>query len=151
MFDISWQQHVHKINGRNAAEFAFVQSSSESYTGRSWIKDWSDNMRHFMLKRNSDPSWSHQGRQLHYSWPHFSDKVLTIVPSSDRDNMRSLTLFSLAAIVSTAVACDSCYGPSSEVVHERLVRRMQPEASDSTVDPKAPLEWGQLNFLHTVS
>jgi len=65
--------------------------------------------------------------------------------------MRSSTISSLAAAVSAAVPCESCYGPSSEVVHERLVRRIQPEASDSTVDPKAPLEWGQLNFLHTVS
>jgi hypothetical protein len=28
---------------------------------------------------------------------------------------------------------------------------MQPGASDATVYPKSPLEWGQLNFLHTVS
>jgi hypothetical protein len=65
--------------------------------------------------------------------------------------MRASALFSLAAAASGAVACDSCYGPASEVVHERLVRRMQPEAQDATVGPKAPLEWGQLNFLHTVS
>lgn len=65
--------------------------------------------------------------------------------------MRASTLFSLAAAVSRAVACDSCYGPASEVVHERLVRRIQPGAQDATVGPKAPLEWGQLNFLHTVS
>jgi hypothetical protein len=65
--------------------------------------------------------------------------------------MRASALFSVAAAASGAIACDSCYGPSTEVVHERLVRRMQPEASDATLDPKAPLEWGQLNFLHTVS
>jgi hypothetical protein len=65
--------------------------------------------------------------------------------------MRSSLFFGLAAAVSAALACDSCYGPSSEVVHERLVRRMQPGASDATVYPKSPLEWGQLNFLHTVS
>jgi hypothetical protein len=59
--------------------------------------------------------------------------------------------FGLFAAISAALACDSCYGPSSEVVHERHVRRMQPGASDATVDPKSPLEWGQLNFLHTVS
>lgn len=64
--------------------------------------------------------------------------------------MRSSSLFALAAAVGSAVACDSCYGPSSEVVHERLVRRIQPESQDSTVDPRAPLEWGQLNFMHTV-
>jgi len=65
--------------------------------------------------------------------------------------MRASTLLNFAAAVSGAVSCDSCYGPASEVVHERLVRRMQPEAQDATVGPKAPLEWGQLNFLHTVS
>lgn len=57
----------------------------------------------------------------------------------------------LLGLVAAALACDSCYGPSSEVIHERNVRRMQPEAQDATVGPKAPLEWGQLNFLHTVS
>lgn len=64
--------------------------------------------------------------------------------------MRFSTTFSLAAAVSSALACDSCYGPSSAVVHERNVRRMQPEASNATSGPKGPLEWGQLNFLHTV-
>ncbi|KAG4417547.1 hypothetical protein IFR04_009277 [Cadophora malorum] len=63
--------------------------------------------------------------------------------------MRSSNLLILVAAVGSAVACDSCYGPSSEVVHERLVPRIQPESQDSTVNPKAPLEWGQLNFLHT--
>jgi len=65
--------------------------------------------------------------------------------------MRSSIIFSLAAAVRAALACDSCYGPASAVVHERHVRRMQPEASNATSGPKAPLEWGQLNFLHTVS
>lgn len=68
-----------------------------------------------------------------------------------RTQMRSTLLFGIAATVSTALSCDSCYGPANEVVHERNVRRMQPEASNATVGPKAPLEWGQLNFLHTVS
>jgi uncharacterized GH25 family protein len=65
--------------------------------------------------------------------------------------MRSTLLLSLAAAVSSVLACDACYGPSSEVIHERNVRRMQPEAQNATVGPKAPLEWGQINFLHTVS
>jgi hypothetical protein len=65
--------------------------------------------------------------------------------------MRSTLILGIAAAASTVLACDSCYGPSSEVIHERNVRRMQPGASDATVGPKAPLEWGQLNFLHTVS
>jgi hypothetical protein len=65
--------------------------------------------------------------------------------------MRFSTLFSLAAAVRSASACDSCYGPSTEVIHERNVRRMQPEAVDSPVGPKKQLEWGQINFLATVS
>jgi len=58
----------------------------------------------------------------------------------------------LSAVVTIKIvaACDGCYGPS-EIVHERNVRRMQPDASGATVGPKAALEWGQLNFLHTVS
>jgi len=31
----------------------------------------------------------------------------------------------------------------------RNVRRMQPDASNATTSPRAPLEWGQINFLHT--
>ena len=65
--------------------------------------------------------------------------------------MRFSTSLSLAAALPAVLSCDSCWGPQSEVVHERNVRRMQPEASDATVGPKAPLEWGQLNVLHTVS
>ncbi|TVY85403.1 Secreted protein [Lachnellula suecica] len=63
--------------------------------------------------------------------------------------MRSSTLLSLAGAVNAALACDSCYAPASAVVHERNVRRMQPEASGAASGPKDPLEWGQLNFLHT--
>lgn len=52
-----------------------------------------------------------------------------------------------------AQACDSCYGPTDFVEHERLVRRIQPRAQpnaeNATIGPKAPLQWGQLNFLHT--
>lgn len=51
----------------------------------------------------------------------------------------------------TAVlACDySCYETANHVTHSRLVRRQQPEALNATATPRAPLEWGQLNFLHT--
>ncbi|KAI6712938.1 calcineurin-like phosphoesterase [Diplocarpon mali] len=62
--------------------------------------------------------------------------------------MRS-SLLNLAAGLVAVLACDSCYGPSDEVVHERLVRRIQPESTGSSASPRAPLEWGQLNFLHT--
>ncbi|KAJ4355363.1 uncharacterized protein N0V89_003379 [Didymosphaeria variabile] len=56
-----------------------------------------------------------------------------------------------AAIATRAVlACDSCYGePEHDVVLTRHVRRMQPDAQNATSGPKAPLEWGQINFLHT--
>jgi hypothetical protein len=56
-------------------------------------------------------------------------------------------LLSLAAI---ATACDSCYGPVNHVEHVRHVKRIQPGAPEATYGPKAPLEWGQINFLHTV-
>ncbi len=54
-------------------------------------------------------------------------------------------------LVASVLACDSCYGPVTDVVHERLVRRMQPEAQSAVSGPSGPLAWGQLNFLHTVS
>ncbi|KAL3421794.1 calcineurin-like phosphoesterase [Phlyctema vagabunda] len=69
--------------------------------------------------------------------------------SSSPVTMRSSSLLTLAATLGLSAACDSCYGPSSAVVHERNVRRMQPGASNATSGPKAPLEWGQINFMHT--
>ncbi|KAI9814197.1 MAG: hypothetical protein M1827_003363 [Pycnora praestabilis] len=47
------------------------------------------------------------------------------------------------------LSCDDCYGPQNDVVLTRNVRRMQPDAQNATVPPKAPLAWGQLNVLHT--
>ncbi|KAL8665355.1 MAG: hypothetical protein Q9202_002247 [Teloschistes flavicans] len=56
----------------------------------------------------------------------------------------------VSLLVVAAFACDDdCYGPQSSVAHVRHVRRMQPEAEGATISPRAPLEWGQLNFLHT--
>jgi hypothetical protein len=56
----------------------------------------------------------------------------------------------LALLSATAsLACDSCYGPANYDIHTRFVRRQQPEALNATTLPRAPLEWGQLNFLHT--
>jgi 2',3'-cyclic-nucleotide 2'-phosphodiesterase (5'-nucleotidase family) len=55
----------------------------------------------------------------------------------------------LALLLPIASACDSCYGPVNLVEHERVVRRMQPDASNSVSGPKGELEWGQLNFMHT--
>lgn len=68
-----------------------------------------------------------------------------------RNKMKSTTLLNLAAIFNAASSCDSCYGPSSTVVHERLVRRIQPGSNTTLAEPRGPLEWGELNFLHTVS
>ena len=57
----------------------------------------------------------------------------------------------LAALVPVVFACDSCYGPINHVEHVRHVKRMQPGAQGASYGPTRPLEWGQLNFLHTVS
>ncbi|KAF1931806.1 uncharacterized protein M421DRAFT_417555 [Didymella exigua CBS 183.55] len=67
--------------------------------------------------------------------------------------MRLQRLSVVASAIATAAACGgehSCYGPlRDDVVLTRNVRRMQPEASNATTSPRAPLEWGQINFLHT--
>lgn len=56
--------------------------------------------------------------------------------------------------IQSALACGgeshSCYGePEHDVVLTRNVKRMQPDALNATSGPKAPLEWGQINFLQT--
>lgn len=48
-----------------------------------------------------------------------------------------------------ALACEDCYGSNDAMLHKRLVGRMQPESLSATTKPKAPLAWGQINFLHT--
>ncbi|KAJ4383374.1 hypothetical protein N0V86_001421 [Didymella sp. IMI 355093] len=67
--------------------------------------------------------------------------------------MRLQRLGVVASAVAAASACGgdhSCYGPlKDDVVLTRNVRRMQPDASNATTGPRAPLEWGQVNFLHT--
>ncbi|KAF3033376.1 hypothetical protein E8E12_004069 [Didymella heteroderae] len=67
--------------------------------------------------------------------------------------MRLQRLSVFASAFATASACGgdhSCYGPlKDDVVLTRNVRRMQPDASNATTSPRAPLEWGQINFLHT--
>ena len=55
----------------------------------------------------------------------------------------------LAALVTAAYACEPCEHPERDVVLTRNVRRMQPEASKAISEPRAPLDWGQLNFMHT--
>lgn len=68
--------------------------------------------------------------------------------------MKTLAIVSgLAALLPSALACGSdhsCYGPTNTVEHVRHVKRIQPGAPNAAYGPKAPLEWGQLNFLHTV-
>jgi 2',3'-cyclic-nucleotide 2'-phosphodiesterase (5'-nucleotidase family) len=63
--------------------------------------------------------------------------------------MHMLVPFSALLSAITVSACGSCYGPTNYDIHSRAVRRQQPEALDATTKPRAPLEWGQLNFLHT--
>lgn len=67
--------------------------------------------------------------------------------------MLGSTLAAITFLAVTGHACegdDSCYGPlRDDVVLTRNVRRMQPDAQNTTTSPKAPLEWGQINFLHT--
>jgi 2',3'-cyclic-nucleotide 2'-phosphodiesterase (5'-nucleotidase family) len=67
--------------------------------------------------------------------------------------MRFRSIGTIASAVALASACEgdhSCYGPlKDDVVLTRNVRRMQPDAQNATSGPKMPLEWGQINFLHT--
>ncbi|EEP82270.1 conserved hypothetical protein [Uncinocarpus reesii 1704] len=58
-------------------------------------------------------------------------------------------IFLLVVHIFGTIACSGCYGPSDLNQHARLVRRMQPEALNATTKPRGPLEWGQINFLHT--
>lgn len=63
--------------------------------------------------------------------------------------MRVSTLVACVANFASALACDGCYRPQNDVVMIRNVRRMQPDAENATTGPRGPLEWGQINFLHT--
>lgn len=67
--------------------------------------------------------------------------------SPHQDKMKFFTVIPLLA---TAVyACEDCYGSQLDGAHARNVRRMQPDAQGAVARPKGPLQWGQLNFLHT--
>ncbi|KAF2179422.1 Metallo-dependent phosphatase [Zopfia rhizophila CBS 207.26] len=66
--------------------------------------------------------------------------------------MRFSRFFGIATTLASTLACEgdhNCYGPQNDVVLTRNVRRMQPEAQNATTGPRGPLEWGQINFLHT--
>ena len=60
-----------------------------------------------------------------------------------------LLAFAAVLVAAAPSCCDDCYGPKKEAAHVRNVRRMQPGAPNATSLPRAPLEWGQINFLHT--
>ncbi|KAK8089401.1 hypothetical protein PG997_004362 [Apiospora hydei] len=59
-------------------------------------------------------------------------------------------LLGLAVGAPSCLACGGCYGPTSHVEHVRHVKRIQPGAPNATYGPTRALEWGQVNFLHTV-
>jgi 2',3'-cyclic-nucleotide 2'-phosphodiesterase (5'-nucleotidase family) len=61
----------------------------------------------------------------------------------------SIWASALLALSTPVLACESCEHPEQDVVMTRNVRRMQPDAQNSTGVPRGPLAWGQLNFLHT--
>lgn len=65
--------------------------------------------------------------------------------------MRFSNILAIAIATSSAWACGDhdCSGPQNDVVYTRRVRRMQPDALNATSGPKAPLEWGQINFMQT--
>ncbi|KAK4184174.1 Metallo-dependent phosphatase-like protein [Podospora australis] len=63
--------------------------------------------------------------------------------------MRSLSLLSGFTALGGVLGCDSCYGPAEPDQHVRLVRRMQPGALAADYGPDRPLQWGQLNVMHT--
>lgn len=53
--------------------------------------------------------------------------------------------------VSGSLACGDCYDENKSVEHVRHVKKGQPGASSAAYGPTKALEWGQVNFLHTVS
>ena len=55
----------------------------------------------------------------------------------------------LALAISIVSACSSCEEEGGSSVYPRFTRRMQPEALDAVTQPKGPLSWGEINFLHT--
>lgn len=52
------------------------------------------------------------------------------------------------ALVPLAFACDSCE-EGEKSAYPRFTRRMQPEAEDAVTQPRGPLTWGEINFIHT--
>jgi 2',3'-cyclic-nucleotide 2'-phosphodiesterase (5'-nucleotidase family) len=92
--------------------------------------------------------------QLEYKSSPAGSRLRTWVsPIPSFTDMRLLSLATVVSLLAAANACEgdhSCYGPlKDDVVLTRNVRRMQPDAQNTTTRPKGPLEWGQINFLHT--
>lgn len=63
--------------------------------------------------------------------------------------MRLFDFLYVVGVGVPALACEDCYGPQNDVVMTRKVKRMQPDAKEAPYPPQRPLEWGQINFLHT--
>jgi 2',3'-cyclic-nucleotide 2'-phosphodiesterase (5'-nucleotidase family) len=65
--------------------------------------------------------------------------------------MSKRSIFAIAVLTLSlqALGCDDCTSSKRETVQTRLVRRMQPDAQNATSSPRAPLQWGQINFLQT--
>lgn len=76
---------------------------------------------------------------------------VTLVRISPHVNVKyTMNFVTAVSFLAVAVlACEDCSGPRSDGAQSRIVRRMQPGALNATGDHFAPLEWGQLNFLHT--
>ncbi|KFY48446.1 hypothetical protein V495_01325 [Pseudogymnoascus sp. VKM F-4514 (FW-929)] len=70
------------------------------------------------------------------------------IPIMVRHLSRLLAVAALG-IIPHVTACDECYGPTDFITHERIVRRMQPDAQGAAYGPTRELEWGQINFLQT--
>jgi len=58
-------------------------------------------------------------------------------------------ILNLAVGISSVSACSSCEGEEEPSVYPRIMRRMQPGAVDAATKPSGPLNWGEINFLHT--
>ncbi|CAG7997550.1 unnamed protein product [Penicillium salamii] len=52
------------------------------------------------------------------------------------------------ALVPVVFACDSCE-EGEKSAYPRFTRRMQPQAEDAVTQPRGPLTWGEINFIHT--
>jgi len=61
----------------------------------------------------------------------------------------AILVVTLLAFSLKSLGCDDCTLNKRDSIQTRLVRRMQPDAQNSTSLPRAPLQWGQINFLQT--